>query len=89
MIHQLYQADYCWDLLFTSAAAIVERSAAVAVTDYFVCNISNVLCCAEQNVDRCVTLHVRDIVLARGEGTVAQSPPFHPLPRLFRLRCLC
>jgi pimeloyl-ACP methyl ester carboxylesterase len=80
MINKIYQAGRFWALTSTLAAILVGGHAAVAedadplrVTDYFISYTSNEPFYAEQNLDPRVILHLREVVLAGRERTVAQD----------------
>ncbi|MCC2652303.1 MAG: alpha/beta hydrolase [Microvirga sp.] len=80
MVDERYKAPWFWLLISTLLTLLVgPRSGAadeadgLRVTDYFVSHISNEPFYAQQNLDPRVTLHVREIVPAGRERTVARD----------------
>jgi len=79
MIDNCYKARRLWMLTCTSLGLLVGLHSAVAedagfrVTDYFVSHASNEPFYTQNNLDARVTLHVREVVLAGRERTVAQD----------------
>jgi pimeloyl-ACP methyl ester carboxylesterase len=73
-----HRAGYLFTLAVAASlagqqAAIAEEVDGLRVTDYFVTHTSNEPFYAEQNLDPSVTLHVREVVLAGRERSVAQD----------------
>lgn len=80
MIGRRYKARWLWIVISTLLASLAGLHSAGAneadglrVTDYFVSHTSNEPFYTEQNLDPSVTLHVREVVLAGRERTVAQD----------------
>ena len=80
MIDHRYKARWFWVLIATLLFSLVRLHSAVAneadglrVTDYFISHTSNEPFYAQQRLDPRVTLHVREVVLAGRERTVAKD----------------
>jgi hypothetical protein len=73
-----YRAGYLFALAVTASLAGLQAAFAadvdgLRVTDYFVTHTSNEPFYTENNLDPEVTLHVREVVLAGRERSVAQD----------------
>ncbi len=80
MVDKRYKARWFWILISILLAFPVKLHSAVAndagglrVIDYFISHTSTEPFYAQQNLDPRVTLHVREVVLAGRERTVAQD----------------
>jgi pimeloyl-ACP methyl ester carboxylesterase len=80
MTDKRYKARWCWILVPTFLAPLIGLHPAVAddadglrVTDYSISHTSNEPFYAQQNLDSRVILHVREVVLAGRERTVAED----------------
>ncbi len=80
MTDKRYKARWFWALFSPLLASLVGLHPAVArdagglrVTDYFISHTSNEPFYAQQSLNPHVTLHVREVVLAGRERTVAQD----------------
>ena len=80
MVDKRYKTHWFWVLISTLLAfpvdlhpAVVNDADGLRVTDYFISHTSNEPFYAQQNLDPRVALHVREVVLAGRERTVAQD----------------